>query len=764
MKPLYELEGAFLPGPTRVFRFDCVEAMSTPYVYRVDFVLETAAALALDLDGATGEDASLVVHDRDGNQVAVVHGIVAAFEHVEERGVAGWILRAHLAPRLSRLAFGEHSRVFVAKALPDILTETLTDGGLEATDFDLRLTGSYAPLPHVCQYRESRLAFVTRWLERVGAYYFFEQGQDREKLVVTDDPSSQTAALQGPVPFAARGVGGDVSADQAIRSLRPRTVAVPAHVRVTDYNFSNPSLAVVGEADVVAGPGGVVSLFDVNVDLPGDAKVHAATVASRHLSMQTTYRIVGRVVGLSAGFTFSVEDHPRAALNQAYLVTGLRQEAWDFVGDQERPADRPPQGHRTEIDAVAAGQRWFPPAVTPWPRIAGSVRAKIDGPQDSDYAQLDENGCYLVRLMFDESGLPDGGASELVRMIQPHAGNPEGMHFPLRKGTEVQIAFLKGDPDQPIIAGAVPNSLTPSSVTKANASQNVLQTGGQTRLEIEDKQGSEYVDLSCPPKSTFLHLGAHAGLGTHNFAFSTEGDYSMHTGTNRDITVGAKQNESVTGNVTETYHSKQTTTVSGSLTETIDGGATQTIHAGATQSIDGGMTQTVSGGETRTVTGGQTETLSGGRTQTINGSSTESITGSLTQTITGGATTTTPAKHAVIATGGFELSTPATITLIANGGFKLFAPGGQTRLDSDWTMLGGESFSHADNQLTLVGVRIDLRAFYGNVGAFQMNSFILKSSTGAKQSATVGVLVSGKGVVATSHLLSKHTGTQLWGG
>jgi type VI secretion system secreted protein VgrG len=557
--------------------------------------------------------------------------------------------------------------------------------------------------------------------------------------------------------------GKDTSADEAIRTLRVCTAAVPKHVTVTDYSYMNPSLAVVGDADVVAGPGGVVSLFDVNVDVPADAKVHATTVSLRHLSAHTTYRAGGRVVGLAAGFTFALDEHPRAAMNQTYLVTRIRHEGRDLVG--KTAADRAREGYRCDVDAVPAGQRWLPPAVTPWPRIAGTVRAKIDGPQDSDYAQLDDAGRYLVRLMLDESGLPDGGASELVRMIQPHAGNPEGWHFPLRKGTEVQIAFLKGDPDQPVIAGVVPNPLTASPVTKTNASQNVLQTGGQTRLEIEDKQGSEYIDLSCPPKSTFLHLGAHAGLGTHNFAFSTQGDYSMHTGANRDITVGGKQNESVTGNVTETYHSNQTTTVDSSLTETIDGGATQTIHAGATQSIDGGMTQTVSGGETRTVTGGQTETLTGGRTQTINGSSTESISASLTQTITGGATISTPAKHAVIATGGFELTTPASITLIAKGGFKLFAPGGQTRLDSEFTTFGSEMFSHSDSQLTITLLRVDLRAFYANVGAVQMNNFVLKSSTGSKQSTTVAVLFDSKGVATSAHLLSKHTGNMhLWGG
>ncbi len=51
-------------------------------------------------------------------------------------------------------------------------------------------------------------------------------------------------------------------------------------------------------------------------------------------------------------------------------------------------------------------------------------------------------------------------------MMQPYGGKREGMHFPLRKGTEVLLAFIDGDPDRPVIAGAVPNPETPSVVTE----------------------------------------------------------------------------------------------------------------------------------------------------------------------------------------------------------------------------------------------------------------------------------------------------------
>ena len=191
----------------------------------------------------------------------------------------------------------------------------------------------------------------------------------------------------------------------------------------------------------------------------------------------------------------------------------------------------------------------------------------------------------------------------------------------------------------------------------------------------------------------------------------------------------------------------------GSLTETIDGGATQTIHAGATQSIDGGMTQTVSGGETRTVTGGQTETLTG------DDADHQRLVDRVDQRVAHTddhrrGEISTPAKHSVTASGGFELTTPASITLIANGGFKLFAPGGQTRLDEDFAAMGGQMFSQNESQINLYGIRVDLRGIYGNVGAFQMNSFILKSSAGGKESKAVGVTVDGHGIKASKFVLA----------
>jgi type VI secretion system secreted protein VgrG len=49
---------------------------------------------------------------------------------------------------------------------------------------------------------------------------------------------------------------------------------------------------------------------------------------------------------------------------------------------------------------------------------------------------------------------------------------------------------LDGDPDRPIIVGAVPNPVTPSPVVAADATKNRLKTECGMLLEIEEGVGA----------------------------------------------------------------------------------------------------------------------------------------------------------------------------------------------------------------------------------------------------------------------------------
>jgi type VI secretion system secreted protein VgrG len=701
MANLFELLTDALPGPCRVLALEAREALSSLYAVEVWSLVPIEDAQRLD--DAVDQPATLAAHADDGSHRMRLCGVIAEVE-LARAGSDRALYRTVLRPRMHRMTLNAHSRVWVNKRFPDILEERLRAAGLRSgDDYELSLHGRYPEMEHVCQYHESDFTFISRWLEREGISYFFEHGDAGERVVFCDDPG---VFPQGP--GAVRyfpNAPGDVSAWEGMRAFGRTTRVRAQQLGVADHDPLHPSLVIAATEPVVDGGQGVVQRWGGNLANPAEAS-RIARVRAQELALpQTEFSGVGRVFGLHPGLRFELNEHPRHSLNEEYLVTATEHRGVAFEGAESFAAEvpwlrvgtaRPPQ-YECAVRAVLARADTRPPCVTPWPRVRGIERAVVDGPLGDNHAELDAHGRYHVKIRFDESDLRDGKASCWVRMAQPHAGNPEGWHFPLRKGTEVMLAFLGGDPDRPVIVGAVPDAQNPSTVTDANRTQNVVMTGGENRIEIEDQDGSQYVSVFSPTQRSTLHLGAIAGPypSGHNATISTDGTGLVHTGGDRNITVGGNQTEDVTGDLTETYHSDQTTHVFGAFKETVDGGTTQEITPSETRDVSGGLTETISGGETRSVGADQTEDITGAVVRTVTGAVTEDVGGSVTeqvdaaytQTITGALTQTiagsqsmTNTGHTVIATGG--------VSIVAAGGFNVTAPGGITVIDSFIDMQG----------------------------------------------------------------------------
>jgi type VI secretion system secreted protein VgrG len=668
----------------RVLAFSCEEQVGAPYLLSVHIDLKAELA---DLESALGKPGALTFGS------TVFHGILLEAELLLAVGDRR-IFRLSLAPELRALDFTHHSRVFVDKTVPEIIEAILKEN--ELASYELRLSGKYAKRKHICQYKESDLAFLQRWMEREGIYYYFLQQDDGAKLIICDDKSRHDDADPATVRYYPSS-GDDALAGEAFGSWRRVHAGVTGSVTLGDYDYQKPALKISGvKAQAAVGFEELVRFEDNLWDQPEADRL--ATVRAEHLqAAQIRFHGRGRVRGLHAGLCFALEEHPREAFNQRYQICHVRHYGTLLQSDpalaQQLDLPRPSAAYEVVVEVLPESVQYRPERRAAWPEVHGVESAVVDGDAKSPYAQIDPEGRYRVRMLFDEAKNPDGSASAWLRMLQPHGGAPEGHHFPLRKGTEVLVGFVHGDPDRPYIVGTAPTRTTPSQVTSANNTKNVLQTGSLNRVEIEDLDGEQYIDISTPPEKTFVHLGAHAGLGDHNIVTKTAGDGLHNAGGNRDITVGGNQTEDVTGNVTEEYAANQTTHVFGSFTETINAGETQTISAGSKLTIDGGLTQTIDGGETRTVTGSLTETINGDRTQTINGSTTETVGGSLSQTVAGFVSVSTPASYVLNAAGGINMITPASGKLTGLGGVTLIAPGGQMTVDSFWDGIGKQHWA-----------------------------------------------------------------------
>jgi type VI secretion system secreted protein VgrG len=624
IEPIRVLSDA-LPECTAT-ELSATEGLSSLYRFEVVLSMKRDDSIGFELGDAIGSRATIVLADDARRAPARWHGVFSAFELVHESWDCA-TYRAELSPRLFELTLDRHSNVFVQKSIPEIVEAVLRSRGYTDDDFELRLAGDYPVREHVCQYRESTFVFLSRLLEREGVYYFFEQDADRERLVITD--SAKEAPLRAePIVYAPRHELD--RGEEGLRSFVCRQAALPARVELRDYDYLHPDLDVEGAAAVATRGAGAIALHGENFTTPDDGKRLAAIAAERLRARERVFSGRGRVPGLRPGHVFDLDGHPRGELNASYLVTKIEhvaRRADDFT-------------YEATIEAISADHTFRPLCTTAVPRIHGFEAAVVDGEQSSSYAQIDEHGRYLVRVQFDENDAIDGKASTFVRMLQPHGGGREGFHFPLRKGTEVLLAFLGGDPDRPVIAGVAPNANTPSPVAQGNHTRNVIQTGGQNRFELEDEEGSQRLDLSTPFETSFFHLGAKNGSRERNMVVSTDGDGRMRTGTLLELLVGQDHVVRVGGNQKLDVAADRVTTVvkndllevkgnrrmvvtgesrlevTGQRIASVKSHATESYGADYTKTIEGRSLTSVKGGRDVVITGNDTEEVSKGRKRT----------------------------------------------------------------------------------------------------------------------------------------------------
>ena len=471
------------------------EELSKLFEYEIRIACADAAGL--DEREVLASPAALVF-ERDGHETRRVFGVVSSVTDTLLTETDHAAYRLTFVPRAHRLSLAETSEVFMEQSVPDVIRTKLERAGFGAQDQAFRLVASYPKREYVVQYRETDLQFISRLAEHVGITFWFEHEGGRDVLVFGDANSGFRVPVGlGPVPFHRRGERAGVFA------LESATRRLPKRYVVRDYNYRTPDVYLLASAEISRdGEGDVIEYgahFKTQEEGQWIANVRAEEV-----------RATGRVVSgesvveaLGAGTRFVLEGHPRA--DGELLVLHVDHRARQTVFGSGTGGDT---GYRNTFRAIPFKTTFRPPRVTPKPRVHGTITGVVESAQEGQYAELDGEGRYHVRSLFDMADAPQGKASRAMRMAQPHAGAGYGFHFPLRDGVEVILTCIDGDPDRPIIAGAVPNPVTPSTVGAKNATRNVIRTGGGNEINIDDTEGSERIKMSTPFGGTVLQLGA----------------------------------------------------------------------------------------------------------------------------------------------------------------------------------------------------------------------------------------------------------------
>jgi type VI secretion system VgrG family protein len=462
---------------SRLFEFEVVVELSEAGAILESDVLNLGAQLEL-ADADTGD----VLH--------TIYGMIVEMRDLMTSGLFPRLV-FRFVPRAFPASAYETLDIFVDSTLNDVLQAVLERSGLaDGEQFSLGELGSYPEQEFIVQYKETNLDFVQRLCEHLGIFYFFDL--DGTMVFGEDNAAFTEVDRVGEVPFFE--AEGERPAD-CVYAMDIRTRNLPAKYICRDYNWRTPGQDVQGESPVLEGGIGQIVEYGGHFKTKEDGDALAAIRAEELLATRQVFSGESNVPNLRAGSTFMLVGHPIG--DQELLVTKVEHHYGPQQG-RERYANR--------FEAILKERPYRPPRLTPKPTIRGSLTGIVQGGSGTEFGEIDELGRYRVKFMFDtRHDATEAQASRAVRMAQPSAGPNQGMHFPLRANTEVIVTFMDGDPDRPIIHGAVPNPQTSSPATAANHHQNMIQTS-QNAIAIDDKDAR--IKLSSTAYGTELQLGS----------------------------------------------------------------------------------------------------------------------------------------------------------------------------------------------------------------------------------------------------------------
>ena len=508
----YEVKLAPQPAPFSVLKFSGYDAVSELYRYEVEF---TSPVANLPVEKVLGRRAKFIIDPIDPNAeylrhmfgenaekfsdmppARTIHGVVTQFVELETSADETRYTLV-IEPRTADLARGKKSRLFQKQSVQEIITETLQHYGYgDGVDFKFQLRAQYKRHEYITQYHESTFAFIQRIAADEGIWFRFEQVKNREIIIFGDDLDAY-ARYQRTVPLR-RESGLESAGAEAIKSLERHMRRVPESVQLNDYNHRQAGVSLLVEANAARNDtttNAVDSRWGEHYKTPDEGQRIAQLRHEAHLAQQLTFEGKGNAFALEAGEVLKLDRNPVDARHGLFIISvkssgGRREAYWNTF--TAIPSDRV---WRTPIDAVAQ------------PLVQGILPARITSPGDYRRAYLTPEGWYVIKLPFDLDAWSPGGTSRPVRFAKPYSGDNYGHHFPLIDGAEVAISFTLGDPNRPVIIGAMHDSQHRDLVNNFNHTRNLIRTAAQNELRMEDRDGFEHIRLTTPFQTSELSLG-----------------------------------------------------------------------------------------------------------------------------------------------------------------------------------------------------------------------------------------------------------------
>jgi type VI secretion system secreted protein VgrG len=414
-------------------------------------------------------------------------------------------------------------------------------------------------------------------MEEEGIYYFFEHSKSAHKMIVADGSASHVD-VPGLTTVRYETVeGGSPQVDHIFEWRKTQAVRATKY-SLRDHCFQQPTQNLEAKVSILdsvrAGtvthqlkgqanepleiydfPGGYAVRFDgINPsggeqperlqklldDNKRTAKLRMEAEAWPSLVIQGTSGCRNFV----AGHKFTLDRHFDG--NGEYVLVALTHDA--SLGNPYRSGSNGGDfTYSNHFTCIPAQLPYRPERRTKKPFMQSVQNALVTGPPGEEIF-TDKYGRVKVQFYWDREGKKDANSSCWLRVGTPWAGAGWGSLNLPRIGQEVIVAFVEGNPDEPVIIGSVYNRQTmpantlPDKKVVCGLKSNTHKGKGSNEMSMDDTAGKEKITI-------------HA-------------QYDMNTTVEHDETTTVKS-----GN-------RKLMVESGTNTETIKSNSSHTVQAG----------------------------------------------------------------------------------------------------------------------------------------------------------------------------------------
>ncbi|WP_434032877.1 type VI secretion system Vgr family protein [Cupriavidus sp. a3] len=454
---------------------------------------------------------------RIGEGTREISGIVDRARYLRAEG-RHFVYGLTLRPWLWLATLNGNSRIFENRTDIEIIEEVLS-----AYSFPVERRLDVAKYPtraYRTQCDESDYTFIARLMQHWGISWFFAHSEGKHRLILVDHVGGYPRMPSEAYQVLAVHPPGVRIDEEHLDDFSVVDAVVAGRYTTNAYSFTQPrGNLTASSADARETGQNTGALHQEVYEFPGEhaqpatdnrpwdegemiARIRMEEIRSRGLRCFGK----GNLRAVVPGHTMHVSGHPQLAANREYVVLDTHL----TVEDVAEAAGEGQRWHCRVAFECHPAQEVFRPALSvPWPVVTGPQSATVVGPE-GHAVWPDRFGRVRVQFPWDRFNR----MSCWVRVATPWAGSQHGQVGIPRIGSEVLVMFLDGgNPDKPIVMGAVPNSLNmppwqlPDQHALTGIRSREQDGSGSGHLVFDDTKGEIQSQLSSDHQRSQLSLG-----------------------------------------------------------------------------------------------------------------------------------------------------------------------------------------------------------------------------------------------------------------